>query len=75
VKRRIDVTMAHHLGDIHFGDLAMDRQGAALPALGVFTMRRVAVEGIGCEGPGVETNRLSATADMPPDEFAGKHSS
>jgi len=53
----------------------MDRQGAALPALGVFTMRRVAVEGIGCEGPGVETNRLSATADMPPDEFAGKHSS
>ena len=67
--------MAHNLGDILFGDLPMDRQGAALPALGVFTMRRVAVEGIGSERLREETNRLSATADVPPDEFASKHSS
>ena len=67
--------MAHNLGDTLFGDLPMDRQGAALPALGVFTMRRDAVEGIRSERLGEETNRLNATADVPPGEFASKRSS
>ena len=71
----IDETMAHHLSDVLLGDLPLDRQEAALLALGVFTPRRDAVEGIGSEPPGEGSDRLSARAGIPPDELASKRSS
>ena len=53
----------------------MDKREAALMQLGVFTPRRDAVEGIGSEPPGEESDRLSAEADVPPDVLASKDSS
>ena len=72
---RIDGAMAQQLADVLLGDLPMDRQEAALLALGVFTPRRDAVEGIGSEPPREESDRLSAKADVPSDTLASNHSS
>jgi hypothetical protein len=72
---RIDERIAHDLSELLLTDQPLDKREAAMMQLGVFTPRRDAVEGIGSEPPGEESDRLSAEADIPPDMLASKDSS
>jgi hypothetical protein len=72
---RIDERVAHELSELLLTDQPLDKREAAMMQLGVFTPRRDAVEGIGSEPPGEESDRLSAKADIPPDVLASKDSS
>lgn len=72
---RVDSRQAQHLAEVILGDEELAEREAALMTLGAFTPRSDDTWGLGDEPPGVESDRLAASADKPADELASCRSS